>query len=163
MQCECEKRQNSIHSPGPVIDGEKVARFLYLDDHVDELNGTLKPGAFPITELIERNGYSFSRLSYVDDTYIDRRAREFVRQDTGRRFLGIAVCHVEKVRCLALSSSKRALCVVDDGLEGDPSHALVCLPEFLRDEEIKRDLKHLLKPVRKALLELCSMQSTKPI
>ena len=28
---------------------------------------------------------------------------------------------------------------------------------------LKRDLKHLLKPVRKALLELCSMQSTKPI
>ncbi|QUD86974.1 hypothetical protein [Phenylobacterium montanum] len=152
--CTCERERQSEHSPSVVDSGEMLGRLIYADDQVEDATGNLKPGAFPLADVLDakRGGWSFARLAHSTPASLLAKGKEFEdkKPDGNRRFRGVGKGLTGDVRAIAECSPNRDLCLIDDGLPDDPAHAAAVLsPSAPRS-------KSDLKAVRDKMLEIFS-------
>lgn len=157
--CPEEIAKQSTHSPALVGDQERLGRFVYADDHVEDDTGDLKTGAFKMSDLIEaeRKGFSVTRIAHTTAQELLERGAKFERGGEGRRFRGLGVGLAQEVRSICDRDGKRALCVVDDGLCDHRAHTLIMRSALYRDPEFSdRQLRSKLKRIRESLVNLFS-------
>lgn len=91
--CTCERERQSEHSPSVVDSGEMLGRLIYADDQVEDATGNLKPGAFPLADVLDakRGGWSFARLAHSTPASLLAKGKEFEdkKPDGNRRFRGV--------------------------------------------------------------------------
>jgi hypothetical protein len=153
--CDCELHSQSEHepNPGPVGDPEVLIRLIYTPEHVNE-DGTLKNSAIPKQDL-ERldlqkpapRGFSLIRSGHISQEEIDQRARDKHESDpVARAEVWAYNVITQELRELLGPDGQRGLCIVDQALQGDPSHAAAWdsnarkrgALSAVRDELIKR-------------------------
>jgi hypothetical protein len=160
LDCPLEDEQQSEHSRGGVVeDLERLGRFIYHDDLVDDDTGELKPGAFQMEEFLnaERRGASVAR---IDRSNADE-LRSLAASRPGRwaRGLGVSVCL--DIRQVSDSGGSRVFCALDDGLPKFEVHALITRSEAYRAGGLtERQLRAKLKPFRDKLVQLFSPVTT---
>ena len=125
--CPDEATARSVGSPGRVLDGEELGRFVYRDDHLTE--DGLAPAALPTSDLLDpqREGLSVGRLVHLTAYDIRRLAAALEHKAQTNRFRGFGVVATADVRNLRTHDGRRELCVVDDARPEFTAHALVQL------------------------------------
>jgi hypothetical protein len=141
--CECELATWSEHpSPGVVGDDELVLRVIYVPEHVDD-NGRLLPEAIPTQDLQRRldetgriRTLSVFRERYVDDhSLIELAERQIGSVPASRQFAVVCSAQTANLRALQDEVGHRVVCVVDDALADEPSHAgLISAKELTRSK-----------------------------
>ena len=157
--CPEENTRQSEHSPSVVADGERLARYIYLNEQVNLDTRELKTGAFALDDLIEpdRKGLSFDRLEHVTREEVERRGAEFAARKLQGEFHGLAVNTASAVRSITDDNNVRMLGVIDDGMINNIAHSLAVQSKKLRDRALgHRQLRVALKPVRERLMDLFS-------
>lgn len=89
---------------------------------------------------------------YIDIEIARQRAVAFAAGGGNLSVYGFGVSTAQSVREIADADGARALCVVDNGLEDDPSHALIT--------KSGNQNRASVKPIREKLLELFSPVKT---
>ena len=127
LECPDEKFVQSELSPGTIQNQEKLGRFLYLEDHINERGG-IAPAAFQIDDLIksDRKGISVIRLDIVDSDELFEVRAEFSDRIEGVQELKLCVAATKEIRNIRIGS-RRAFCVVDDAYPKRKAHALIRL------------------------------------
>lgn len=147
---ECPE-EHSLQSSSPfgvVVNDEKLGRFIYRDDWVDDY-GNLTPAAIPIDELRlpERKGVSVARLDKMSENEISDKLEEH-RSKTESNTSWVACTQAENIRNLRTGQNNRLFCVIDDAVPDFLAHALVRLH---KNGGLKRQVA---RRYRKCLLEL---------
>lgn len=148
--CPAERTQQSTHSPGIVEDTENLGRIIIAPEHVDTATGELKPGAFRIDDLKTR-GLSLVRLEHASEQQIQDRADQLAARREESSFEGLAVGSTKQVRSFRDNEDRQFLCVIDDGEENFPAHAMARRSADQSDGALRRlrgDLIDLLKPIK---------------
>lgn len=157
--CPLEHEQQSEHSRGVVADAERLGRFIYHEEQVDDSTGELKSGAFQMDEFLEaeRRGASVARVDRSNADDLRRLGRQFAARGQARWTRGLGVSLVLDVRQISDGAGKRVFCVVDDGKPDFEAHALISRSEVYRVAGLtERQLKAKLKPFRERLRQLFS-------
>jgi hypothetical protein len=118
-----------------VASTETLLRIFYVPHHVDE-NLNLRPEAISIDDIqrkLESTGrprtLSVFRAKYVEPTSIDQlAANQMAKRPDQRKFAAIFSAEVVEIRAMVEPEGQRLLCVLDDALENEPSHAGVVSP-----------------------------------
>ncbi|SFQ13904.1 hypothetical protein [Tranquillimonas alkanivorans] len=146
--CECEKNQQSAHSPGLVLDEEEIIYCLIHPDLFDAASGELKNKAFS-KSILKKSELSVVRKPYSSEA--DTKANVVdpqVQRNPSRRFCGALTAPTKAIRALA-GSSPQDVCVADDGLPGFPAHAHLGF-----SEEVAAQSKSVLEAVRSNLIDV---------
>ncbi len=149
---ECEPQSEG--SPGIVLDEETPARFIYLEDYVND-DGFLSPTVIPSQDS-SRHGLSFTRLNCVCLQEIDERGRTFEARKPTNMYRGIAIVVARDVRELRTRGKSQEVCVVDDAGPENIAHALARLKnqETWTRSQVKR--------LRRKLLQLMELRPPEP-
>lgn len=118
----------SEHSPGKVLEAERLLRLVFTPIHFDEETGKIKPALF---DDASNKGLSVNRADYIDLLALIERGLTKAAKDReskpDRQFYGIALAHCADIRkILSETTQARAFCVFDTALADDISHADVC-------------------------------------
>ena len=144
-ECPEEKYVQSELSPGTVKNQEKLGRFLYSKDHINEQGG-IGPAAFQIDDLIkpERKGISVIRLDVIDPVELLKIESDFFARIKGIQNLNLCVATTKEIRDIRIGS-RRAFCVVDDAEPNCKAHAIIRL-EYMAsyNRQTIRRIRHLL-------------------
>lgn len=128
--CECESSPQSEHEgPGVVEDAETLLRLVFLPEQIDDFGG-IKPTSIDTQDLRLAStsskpdrGFSVFRHSYTSPDALNRQAADFqARKPDSRESVEVFTAKVEDVRSL-MEGANRMVCVVDQSLPNDPSHA----------------------------------------
>lgn len=164
LDCPSEYEPQSLHSRGGVVeDQERLGRFVYHKEQVDDATGELKPGAFPMAEFIEaeRRGASVIRVDRSNRDELHQQGGQFAAPGRDRWVRGLGVSAAMRVRQVLDGSRRRVFCVIDDGEPSFETHALISRSEAYTDGGFtERRLKSMLKPFRESLRELFSPVTT---
>ena len=156
--CPKESAKQSLYSPDTVKDEECLARTIYHDDHVDNDTGQLTATAIPIDEFLDasRKGASVDRLKYISQRELNEQGERFAARKPENRYLGYGKATASDVRRIAITGDcRRQFCVVDDGLESNSAHAVICLSEvFANPDSGKQAIKKRVRRIREQLVSL---------
>lgn len=138
--CPGESKQQSVHSPGVVRDGERLCRVVHQVEAV--VRSGLGPAAFPVKDLCqpERRGISVIRINGMTASECRRLVRTAFNRPAAWTWLGTGTATCGRVRNIRHEGA-RAFCVVDDGRPGFETHALI----RLRDPKTRRSLARRLR------------------
>lgn len=147
-ECIEENQQQSVHSPGPVRDEERLARFVWRSEHLAE-DGDLAPAAFPIQDFLEhrRGGLSVARLDHMAPVEIRRQVGALVARTNAKKAKGMAVAETRAIRAMRNKSGARVFCVIDAGLPDFRAHAAIRLADHqsMNRSSVRRVRKQLMR------------------
>ena len=149
VECPGERQQQSEHSTGVVEDDEDLARIIIAPEHIDKATRELKPGAFPLQDLRDR-GLSLVRMRHADQDSVERRAAALAERRDERTIEGLGVTVTITIRLLRDEEERQALCVLDDGEQDFPPHAMAIRSADQSDSSLRKlrgDLIDLFIPV----------------
>lgn len=134
----------SKYSPGPVSDGEMLARFVFSPFHINERSGKIKPSVLSHVHL---KGCSIQRESIATDQELNEFVRGFLEGNDNREWRGVLVASVKDVRSIAIDDKKptRAVCIYDTAERKNPAHAELCQTEHVLDESDEIELRKKLR------------------
>ena len=147
--CPEELCQQSEHSPGVVENEEDIARIVIAPEHIDAATRELKPGAFRIQHLKDR-GLSLVRMQHADQQSVESRAAALAERRIGTTVEGLGVTLANNIRSLRDDEERQALCVLDDGDEDFPPHAIAIRSADQSDSSLRKlrgDLIDLFMPI----------------
>lgn len=130
-QLEWEAEKVSAHSPGPVVDGEQLARQVLDPAFFDVDTGEVKPTLF---DDASSRGASTNRREYASDSQLHARGMQRAAQASAqstrtKTYVGFVSLHAKDVRHIMADvdgTSRRAFGVYDTAQESDSSHADIC-------------------------------------
>lgn len=122
--CVAELTQQRAASPGVVKADEKLAYILLDPDQWKE--GRLTNAAFSKTRL-KAGDLSVARASYCSVEQVEEHVvKPQLDRDPGRKLVGAFLARCADIRDIkAQQPPARAICVVDDGSDELPGHALL--------------------------------------
>ncbi len=141
-RCPCEAVSHG--KLGPVENSERLARVALHPIHFKN-SGALKPGVFPITQLME-GGLSLTRVDKIDREELEAVIADIAKAAKAAKAKfaeGVLLGRVDAIRALLDESGGRALCATDDpvvgqvGLRDNEAHALVLRSADQADPEIR--------------------------
>ena len=156
-ECPRELTKQSQHSPDPpgvVVDDEFVAKLVIAPQHIEPGTGQVRNALIQKDEL-ERQGTSVVRLQFSSEQEVGELAQKLTSRDARKSFCGIIKAAVSRIRELRSSEGTRTFCVIDDGLPGQPSHALIFSSSALNGPNVRR--------AREDLLQLFGSQARAPV
>lgn len=125
MCCEAELVQQSEHSPGVVQDDENIAYVLVDPDLW--ASGTLAAAAFSKSKLSD--GMSVYRPRHCTaEEAVDHIVKPQLHRNPMRALAGCLVASTRNIRALQ-EKNRRAVCVLDDGEQQFPAHAILKFSE----------------------------------
>ncbi|SUS08519.1 conserved hypothetical protein [uncultured Defluviicoccus sp.] len=128
MCCAKEAAQQSVHSPGRVADSETVGYALLDPDNWRD--GKLLNAAFSRTRLRACDLSIYRVESSTAAMILEKVVSPQLQRNQSRSFAGVLRALCADIRaCRDQSTNDRQFCVVDDGLDGFESHALLGFSE----------------------------------
>jgi hypothetical protein len=138
-----ERLSASKHSPGPVADGEELARVVISPIHIDAESGEITP-AF-LSDVKDKGGSS-DRLAHcsIDDAIARSAAIQAGKNaaappDRQRVVQGVARFNAQRLRAMRTSSGVQPFGIYDTALENNAGHADVC--QLVEDEKEARSAR----------------------
>lgn len=125
--CPEENNKQSVYSPDPpgvVLNPEHLVRIVIAPEHIDKETGEVKNAAFKKDEF-KADGLSLSRAEFATVEELTTQAENLASSREENEFMGVLVGQVQAIREITDGAGARVFCVIDDGLEDYPSHALV--------------------------------------
>jgi hypothetical protein len=152
--CPYERAYQATDSPGPVGDDESLCRGIY-ENHVRGTQKTVVNSWIRVTELA-RDGVSVWRAKYLEDT---QSIVSLLDKKGVKPLVKVVALHARELRTIRLPDGDRALCVVDDTVDGVDSrhrahatlvscrekHAGVLDVESAEFTQIQEDLRNLFQ------------------
>lgn len=134
--CPEELCQQSKHSPGIVENEEDIARIVIAPEHIDTATRELKPGAFRIQHL--KGGLSLVRMQHADQQSVESRAVALAERRDELTVEGLGITVACEIRSLRDEEERQALCVLDDGEEDFPAHAMAIRSADQSDSSLRK-------------------------
>lgn len=150
MTCAAEQSiQSTLTERGVVLDKERVARLVYWSGHTDD-NGDLSTGAIPSDDFLKpaRGGWSVTRIDVAPTGWADALGGQHAVRRPDYAYQGYFSALVREVRDIKTKSGERVFCVVDDGTNDDPHHALVTVSDNVRVGLSKAEFKPFRERLR---------------
>jgi hypothetical protein len=132
--CPKELTKQKQASPGVVESSETLVYMLLNPDHWE--NGKLKKAAFSKSKLKEGD-LSVCRADYctADGAY-EHAVKPQLERNPARQFVGALRALCADIRGIAVDDPpKQAICVIDDGLDSYPAHALLAYSDATKSEK----------------------------
>jgi hypothetical protein len=116
----------SEHSPRPVADSERIARFVFSPIHVGK-KGNLKPSLF---SHVDEKGCSVQRDSIASDQELLALVQTFLNSRADYVWMGVVIGSCQEIRKVLAPGhwfvAKRTVCVYDTAEPDNPAHAEIC-------------------------------------
>lgn len=149
--CPEEKTaQSKIPGPGPVKDGEHLARVVLSPLHWK--NGELTNDLLTTAGLSA--GESFIRRELAGERQIKAHGENITRAKPGRKMRGYAVIKTADFRAIRDSRDRQAFCILDDECADAPAHA-VARASFPRAKGETRALRDEVMDLLRSNLTAC--------
>ena len=133
----------SRYSPRPVNDNERIARFVFIKNHLRSDGKSIKPNFF---SHVDTKGCSIQRESIVTDDELVAFIKEFREKNPGRNWLGVVIGSCHEIRSILSDQGKRACCVYDTGHKSNPAHGEICKTHHVEEAD-KAELRSRLMKV----------------
>ena len=113
-------------SPGPVLEAEKLLKFIFHPDHITD-DGDIAPSAVQSKDLTEPDrGLSVYRTAYADQQVITQNISDQQEKlPDQREFPEFCVVLCGDVRSIVDLEKRRGFLVIDDAVEGNIAHSII--------------------------------------
>lgn len=129
--CICEKHKMSKYSPSPILDTEKLTRFVFHPVHVAK-SGIIKPSVF---SHVATFGCSIQRESIASDGEIKQFIRSYLTKNIKHTWYGILSGECISLRELFSEHSRnRLICIYDTSEIDNPAHGEIHQSQYVLDE-----------------------------
>ena len=140
--CICEKHSMSFDSPHPITDDERIARFVFIENHLRRDKKSVKPNFFSHTDS---KGCSIQRESIGEDVELVTFVKKYKEKNPKNNWFGVVTAKCQEIRGILTDQGKRAYCVYDTGYKFNPSHGEICKTHHIEEADKAELRRHLMK------------------
>jgi hypothetical protein len=135
----CPEEFKKLGPLGPVDDKENLVRIVRTPQHVNKIDGSIKPGIVSRKD-IQSKGVSVTRADKVKNTWLDKYANAVASQAEGQTLLGMCYVNTQEIRSERHTDGTRAFCVIEDPAQSvgnipeNQAHGAIVASTMIEDE-----------------------------
>lgn len=133
----------SKKSPHPISDTERIARFVFIKNHLSSDKKSIRPNFFSHTDT---KGCSIQRESIVENTELVTFVKEFRKKNPEHNWYGVVTGSCQEIRRILTDQDKRAYCVYDTGKKLNPAHGEICKTHHIKEAD-RLELRSQLRKI----------------